>query len=139
MVDVVDMEPAAAVVDSPLLLEFSAYKATRLSDIVCKRNVRLWSDRISTIHPQSADQGNEKTWFLDRMCRLEPEYVQELVAEKRTVRPPGQWTVTAKLTTVTGQAQQPIDLVGAVQAVWSAGVVAETAPIIASWCPSSCI
>lgn len=50
--------------------------------------------------------------YLDKTCKLEPEYVQELVAEKRTVRPPGQWTVTAKLTTVTGQAQEPpIDLV----------------------------
>lgn len=63
--------------------------------------------------------GNEKTWYLSRECKLEPEYVQELVAEKRTVRPPGQWTVTAKITTVTGQAQEPpIDLVGDLSGLW---------------------
>lgn len=94
------------------LVQFSAYKATRLSDIVCRRNVRLYSDRIQTVHPSSGDlQGHEKTWFLDKTCSLQPEYVQELVAEKRTVRPPGQWTVTAKLQTVVSQAQEPIDLV----------------------------
>lgn len=105
-------EPAAS---SPLVpfIQFTAYKATRLSDIVCKRAVRLYGDRVQTVHPQNGDlQGNEKTWYLDRTCRLEPEYVEEIVAEKRTVRPPGQWTVTAKLTSVTGQAQELIDLVG---------------------------
>lgn len=94
----------------PVVPEFSAYKATRLVDIVCKRNVRLYSDRVQSIHPQL---GNEKTWFLDRTCKLEPEYADEVQPEKRTVRSPGQWTVTAKLTTVTGQAQEPIELVGA--------------------------
>jgi hypothetical protein len=77
--------------------------------------VRLFSDdRVTTVHPSSGDlPGSEKTWFLDRTCSLQPEYVQELVAEKRTVRPPGQWTVTAKLhTVVSSQAQEPIDLVG---------------------------
>jgi hypothetical protein len=105
-------EPAAS---SPMVpfIQFTAYKATRLSDIVCKRAVRLYGDRVQTVHPQNGDlQGNEKTWYLDRTCRLEPEYVEEIVAEKRTVRPPGQWTVTAKLTSVTGQAQELIDLVG---------------------------
>lgn len=94
------------------LVQFSAYKATRLSDIVCRRNVRLFSDRVQTLHPQSGDlSGNEKTWFLDRTCKLEPEYVQELVAETKSVRPPGQWTVTAKLSTVVGQTPEPVDLV----------------------------
>lgn len=100
----------------PVIPEFSAYKATRLSEIVCRRNVRLYRDRVQTVHPQGADQGNEKTWFLDRTCKLEPDYVEELISEKRTVRPPGQWTVTAKFTTVTGQAPQPIELVGATSA-----------------------
>lgn len=82
--------------------------------------MRLFSDdRVTTVHPSSGDlPGTEKTWFLDRTCSLQPEYVQELVAEKRTVRPPGQWTVTAKLhTVVSSQAQEPIDLVGAAWAL----------------------
>lgn len=97
------------------IIQFFAYKATRLSDIVCRRSVRLYRDKLKTVHPNQSgqDQGTEKTWLLDRTCKLEPEYVDELVSEKRTVRPPGQWTVTAKLTTVTGQAQEAIDLVGA--------------------------
>jgi hypothetical protein len=94
------------------LVQFSAYKATRLSDIVCRRNVRLFSDRVQTLHPQSGDlSGNEKTWFLDRTCKLEPDYVQELIAETKSVRPPGQWTVTAKLSTVVGQTPEPVNLV----------------------------
>lgn len=44
--------------------------------------------------------------MLDRSCKLEPEYAEEIVAEKRTIRPPGTWTVTAKLTTVTGSGQE---------------------------------
>lgn len=94
--------------------EFSAYKSTRLESIVCRRNVRLCRDRVQTVHPDLL--ANEKTWYLDRSCKLEPEYADELLPEKRTVRSPGQWTVTAKLTTVTGQAQEPIDLVRAFSA-----------------------
>jgi hypothetical protein len=94
-----------------IIPEFSAYKATRLQEVVCRRNVRLYRDRLQTIHPEL---GTERTWYLDRSCRLEPEYVDEVMVEKRTVRSPGQWTVTAKLTTVAGsQAQQTMDLVRA--------------------------
>lgn len=93
--------------DEPLF-QCTAYKATRISDIVCKRTVTLFRDRITTTHQ---DLSGEKCWYLDRNCKLEPEYVEEIAApEKRSVRPPGTWTVTAKLGTVTGSGQ-PIDLV----------------------------
>lgn len=93
--------------DEPLY-QCIAYKATRISEIVCKRTVTLFQDRVSTTHQ---DPSGEKCWYLDRSCKLEPEYVEEItVPEKRSVRPPGTWTVTAKLGSVTGSGQQ-IDLV----------------------------
>eukprot|EP00878_Enallax_costatus_P013055 GHUV01013640.1.p1 GENE.GHUV01013640.1~~GHUV01013640.1.p1 ORF type:complete len:417 (+),score=99.54 GHUV01013640.1:178-1428(+) len=100
-VDVVG-EAEAMSRDEPLF-QCIAYKATRLSEIVCKRTVTLFKDRFTTAHQ---DLSGEKCWYLDRSCKLEPEYVEEiLVPEKRSVRPPGAWTVTAKLGTVTGSGQ----------------------------------
>lgn len=48
-----------------IIPEFVAYKATRLSDIVCRRTVKLYSDRIQTVHQQQQSDlsGNEKTWY----------------------------------------------------------------------------
>eukprot|EP00775_Hariotina_reticulata_P008904 gene8904-9081_t len=65
----------------------------------------------------------EKSWLLDRSCKLEPEYAQEIVAEKRTIRPPGTWTVTAKLTTVTGSGQEV--LLYSVTIHWPASFIAK--------------
>lgn len=90
------------------LFECIAYKATRLSEIVCQRTVTLFKDRFTTTHQ---DLSGGKCWYLDRSCRLEPEYVEEIISpERRSIRPPGTWTVTAKLGTVTGSGQ-PIELV----------------------------
>eukprot|EP00878_Enallax_costatus_P027160 GHUV01029215.1.p1 GENE.GHUV01029215.1~~GHUV01029215.1.p1 ORF type:complete len:184 (+),score=15.22 GHUV01029215.1:178-729(+) len=125
-VDVVG-EAEAMSRDEPLF-QCIAYKATRLSEIVCKRTVTLFKDRFTTAHQ---DLSGEKCWYLDRSCKLEPEYVEEiLVPEKRSVRPPGAWTVTAKLGTVTGSGQS-IELVRALARssgiVGSAGYLNRTA------------
>ncbi|WIA14192.1 hypothetical protein OEZ85_002731 [Tetradesmus obliquus] len=77
------------------MLACTAYKATRVADIVCKRRVRLYRDRLLTLHHDSATN-SEKVWYLSSSCRLEPEYVDELVPEQRLVRPPGSWSVTTK-------------------------------------------
>jgi hypothetical protein len=90
------------------IVECVAYKATRLSDVVCRRSVRLFRDRLQTLHhPGDLGASSEKTWYLDRACKLEPEYLEEIaVAERRTVRRDGQFTITAKLTS-----GQPVELV----------------------------
>jgi hypothetical protein len=86
--------------DDPLA-ECFAYKSTRFTDLVVKRRLKLYRDRVATYHLTGKDSG-EKAWQLDRGCKLEPEYVDELVKCKRTVRPPRTWTVTA---TVRGQGE----------------------------------
>lgn len=53
------MVPALAM--GLIIPEFSAYKATRLSDIVCRRTVRLYGDRVQTVHPQNGDLQGEST------------------------------------------------------------------------------
>lgn len=104
----VDIVSEATSRDEPLF-QCIAYKATRLSEIVCKRTVTLFRDRVTTTHQ---DFSGEKCWLLDRSCKLEPEYTEEIsIPERRSIRPPGTWTVTAKLGTVTGSGQ-PIELVG---------------------------
>jgi hypothetical protein len=88
------------------VLSCTAYKATRVADIVCKRRVRLYRDRLLTLHSDLATN-SEKVWYLSSSCRLEPEYVDELVLEQRLVRPPGSWSVTTKAFS----SGQPIQLV----------------------------
>jgi hypothetical protein len=88
------------------VLSCTAYKATRVADIVCKRRVRLLRDRLLTLHHDSATN-SEKVWYLSSSCRLEPEHVDELVPEQRLVRPPGSWSVTTKAFS----SGQPIPLV----------------------------
>jgi hypothetical protein len=107
------------------------YKATRFTDLVVQRRVRLYADRLTTHHPGDGDAAGggggghgghgghgggggepaatEKAWLLDRGCKLEPEAPEEIHRQQRAIRPPGTWTVTAAATA----RGQPIDLVGA--------------------------
>jgi hypothetical protein len=92
--------------------EAVVYKTTRFTDVVVPRRVRLYGDRLQTQHSDGGDAGgagSEKTWTLDRSCRLEPENAEDITRQQRTVRPPGTWTVTAAAT-AKGQA---LDLVRA--------------------------
>lgn len=82
------------------------YKTTRLTDMVVRRRLQLYKDRLQTLH-DSADR-DKKTWMLDRGCKIEPDSAHDIQVQRRVIRPPRTWTVTA---TVTGQGQ-PIDLVG---------------------------
>ena len=86
--------------DEPLS-ECYVYKSTRFTELVVKRRLKLYRDRLATYHSTGKDSG-EKGWQLDRGCKLEPEYVDELTKCRRTVRPPRTWTVTA---TVRGQGE----------------------------------
>lgn len=91
------------------LLEAYVYKQTRLLDLVVRRRLRLCQRRLETFHDLQRDPNDKKTWFLDRACRLEPERAEDIPLQRKLLRPPGKWTVTA---TVTGQGQ-PVQLVSA--------------------------
>lgn len=79
------------------IAETVAYKTTRFTDLVVQRRVRLYPDRLQTQHDGPGDSA-EKTWVLDRSCKLEPESADDLQRQQRAVRPPGTWTVTAAAT-----------------------------------------
>jgi hypothetical protein len=92
---------------APILAEALIYKSTRFTDLVVQRRVRLYGDRIQTQHEGSSGDAPEKTWQLDRSCRLEPESAEDIARSARLIRPPGTWTVTAAATAK----GTPIDLV----------------------------
>lgn len=90
------------------LHEVLAYKSTKISDIVCLRRCRLFSNRLVTIHPNNT---NEKCWYLAGSCTLSPQYQDELLPEKRSVRPEGSWSVTTKAAALAGGGNPPVELV----------------------------
>ncbi len=100
-----------------VIAEAWVYKSTRvlgLSDLVVRRRLRLFRDRITTFHDFNKDPADQKSWILDRSCKLEPENADELAPARKFVRPPGTWTVTAS---VMGAAM-PVDLVSPSSLLW---------------------
>lgn len=88
-----------------LLAEVLAYKASRgLPEVVTRRCVRLYASpaRLAASTPAgdsgaaSHNNGHEKAWLLDRACRLEPEYADEIVRQRCLLRPAGTWALAAK-------------------------------------------
>jgi hypothetical protein len=90
-----------------VLADSLIYKTTRFTDLVVQRRVRLYGDRLQTQHDSGSGDAPEKTWQLDRACRLDPESADDIARATRTIRPPGTWTVTAAATAK----GTPIDLV----------------------------
>ena len=74
------------------------YKTTRFTDLVVQRRVRLYADRLQTQHSGGPDDATEKSWMLDRGCKLDPESAEDIQKQQRVIRPPGTWTVTAAAT-----------------------------------------
>ncbi|KAI8473368.1 MAG: hypothetical protein J3K34DRAFT_375550, partial [Monoraphidium minutum] len=99
--------PGCAIGAAPVA-EALVYKSTRFTDVVVQRRVRLFRDRLQTQHSGGPDAAAaaEKSWALDRACRLEPESADDIPRQTRVVRPPGTWTVTAAATAK----GQPIEL-----------------------------
>jgi hypothetical protein len=115
------------------LAECYAFKGTLFTEFVVKRRVQLYRDRIVTSHVPPKEP-SPKQWLLDRSCKLEPDYADEVVRHRKAIRPPKTWTVTA---TVRG-GNQPIELVSFVlrqpaTAPPATDTTATTGAVTAAW------
>lgn len=102
--------------DKTPLLDVVAYKGTKLgSDVVVKRRVVLFRDRLRTFHdPDGKTPNDYKTWHLDHNCELLPRTTAELKETKRGIRPRGTWAITAAIQGV----QETVDVVSAMCSSW---------------------